>query len=186
MRPLLSNPDILWFDTLDSTNSEAERRFQELDNMSMIAAWNQTAGRGQGEHKWHSRPSENLTFSLVLKHRLPAGELRRINDYITGVLLEFLWSEGVKAHVKLPNDIWVNDKKIAGILIENNIEGTCVTGSIIGVGFNLNETVWPEDLPNPVSLCELTGKKYAPEEVLRRIQEICRKNRNILSGIPEG
>ncbi len=67
--------DIIWFDTLESTNSEARRRFSDLDNLSVIAASSQSAGRGQGAHVWCSEPGANLTFTVVLKFG-PDGGLR--------------------------------------------------------------------------------------------------------------
>jgi BirA family biotin operon repressor/biotin-[acetyl-CoA-carboxylase] ligase len=67
---------ILWFETLDSTNNEAQRRLDDLDNLSVLAAREQTAGRGQRGNRWHAAPGENLTFSLVFKpgFPLPAAE----------------------------------------------------------------------------------------------------------------
>lgn len=169
MAPFHAHAHIIWFESLDSTNRELRRRIDACDNLSIVAARTQTAGRGQGSHKWSSRPGENLTFSLLLrfgKGLLHARDEQIINDWITPVITDFLAGEGVEAWVKKPNDIWVNDKKIAGILIENILDGEYVSESIVGIGFNLNQTDWSEDLPNPVSLSQLTGKEYSPEAVL--------------------
>ena len=170
MAPFLTHARIKWYDITDSTNKELRRHIDALDNLSFVAAKSQVAGRGQGDHVWCSEAGANLTFSMLL--RFAPGELKArdeqlINALVTPVMLDFLASEGVEAWVKAPNDIWVKDKKIAGILVENILEGPYVRESIIGIGFNLNQTEWPSDLPNPVSLTQLTGRTYSPEKVLQ-------------------
>ena len=182
MIPTHTRDKIIWLESVDSTNDELRRRIHDLDNLSVVAARRQSAGRGQGDHKWHSRGGENLTFSILLRFTaLDTAHLQTINDFVTGVLLEFLASEGVQAWVKLPNDIWVGDRKIAGILIENILEGKRVAETVVGIGLNLNQTQWPSDLPNPVSLKELSGKEYPPERTLERISDLCKKNWNMFN-----
>lgn len=148
-----------------------------MDNLSVIAAVEQTAGRGQGTHTWHSTPGLNLTFSLLYKPAdLHVKDIIAITQAVTLGLRDYLLEKGVEARIKWPNDIWVGDKKICGILIENTLDGQKVRYSIIGIGFNLNETGWPPELPNPVSLKELTGRDYSPREELERLMEkICRR-----------
>ena len=165
-------PDIRWFGVLDSTNSELRRRLEGLDNLSVVAARRQTAGRGQGDHTWTSSPGRNLTFSILLRFpSLPASDILVITCIITLAIRDLLLDEGVEARIKWPNDIWVGDRKICGILIENIMDGDSVARSIVGVGLNLNQTSWPEDIPNPVSLKLLTGKVYSSKRVLRRLHE---------------
>lgn len=176
---MMKEPRTIWMDIVDSTNSETRRRIGGLGNLSVVAASRQTSGRGQGDHVWLSESGLNLTFSILLRFPgdgLPVGRLQLINDFITSSILDFLGEESVPARVKLPNDIWVGDKKICGILIENILDGSFVRESIVGVGLNLNQTQWPESLPNPVSLKELTGKEYPPEAALERISDFCKKN----------
>ena len=83
-----------------------------------------------------------------------------ITRITTLALLNYLKSKGIKARIKWPNDIWVEDKKICGILIENILDGRIIKNSIIGVGLNINEKNWPKELPNPISLSELTNTEY--------------------------
>ena len=143
-----------------------------LDNLSVVAARRQTAGRGQGDHTWTSSPGRNLTFSILLRFpSLPASDILVITCIITLAIRDLLLDEGVEARIKWPNDIWVGDRKICGILIENIMDGDSVARSIVGVGLNLNQTSWPEDIPNPVSLKLLTGKVYSSKRVLRRLHE---------------
>ena len=165
MTPSQRLTDILWLDITDSTNRYLREASGRCDNLSVVAAREQTAGRGQGTHTWHSLRGQNLLFSMIFKPvKLAASDIILITCATTLGLLDYLQDKGVKARIKWPNDIWVDDKKICGILIENKLDGDFVSQSIIGIGFNLNQTEWPEDLPNPVSLGQLTGKQYDLEE----------------------
>ena len=178
MEPQSAFRGIQWYEELDSTNNEAKRSLDGIDNLSVIAAVKQTAGRGRGGHSWISRPGENLTFSLVLKFApgaLPARDAVRITHFCTVSLCTFLETEGVTPRIKWPNDIWVGERKICGILIENSFSEGCVSSSIIGIGLNLNQKEFDPLLPNPSSLGLITGREYRPEEVLDSLYEIfCR------------
>ena len=170
---------ILWLDTAASTNSELRERMSGLENLSVVAARAQTAGRGQGTHTWHASPGQNLTFSILYRfegpYALAAADTLLITQVTTLALRDYLLGHGVQARIKWPNDIWVGERKICGILIENMLEGAAVRASIVGIGLNLNETGWPAELPNPVSLRELTGRVYDPGEELRRVQKEIRR-----------
>lgn len=167
--------DIIWYESLDSTNSELRRRISEFDNLSVIASRAQSAGRGQGTHSWHSTAGMNLTFSIVYKsYGLPVSEALLITCATTLGIRDYLLSKGVESRIKWPNDIWVGDRKICGILIENRLESTEILWSIVGIGLNLNETEWPKDLPNPVSLKDLTGINYdVDSELVSLHKKIC-------------
>lgn len=167
----------MWLHTTDSTNRALREASSRLDNLSVIATWEQTAGRGQGTHTWHSTPGQNLTFSLLFRPRdLGTEDIILITCGTTLGIRDYLLSRGVESRIKWPNDIWVQDRKICGILIENKLDGTRVEESIIGIGFNLNETRWPSDLPNPVSLKQLTGKDYDTRSELEAlVNQICRR-----------
>lgn len=169
------NCHIIRYECIDSTNIEARRCLDKLDNMSVLVADMQTAGRGQGDHKWHSRPGENLTFSVVARFGgssplapLEVRDSLLITQVITLALRLLLESYGLEVRIKWPNDIYIGDRKICGILIENVLSGSQVAASIIGVGLNVNQNVFPPDLPNPVSLSLLTGRNYELDEVLAR------------------
>ena len=173
---------IEWLDTTDSTNSELRRRLDSLDNLSVVAARFQTAGRGQGSHTWLSPEDENLTFSVLLKFGtdglpgLPASEAVRITQMATLSIRSYLLTEHIDSRIKWPNDIWVKDRKICGMLIENILDGKEVAYSIVGIGINLNQKTFDPALPNPVSLSQLTGKNYSLPVTLEDIyKEICRR-----------
>lgn len=189
MEPSDACAHILWLETADSTNSELRRRIAGLDNLSIIAAREQTAGRGQGTHTWFSTPGRNLTFSILYRfgdaYALAASDAILITQVTTLAIRDYLLGHGVRARIKWPNDIWVEDRKICGILIENTLESGMVRESIVGIGLNLNETGWPPELPNPVSLRELTGREYAPDAELTALEIEIRRRFGLLAS-PDG
>ena len=182
MKPRSAFSSIEWLETIDSTNSEAKRRSGALDNLSVLAAVEQTAGRGRGSHSWISIPGENLTFSVVLRFGqggiapLPASEAVRITHFCTLAVCDFLEAEGLKPRIKWPNDIWIAERKICGILIENSFSEGYLSEGIVGIGLNLNQTAFDLALPNPVSLQQLTGRQYEPAATLDELYKaICRR-----------
>jgi len=163
---------IIWLKSTDSTNNELRRRLDKSDNLTIVAAEMQSAGRGQGQHTWHSAPGQNLTFSILLRHPcLKASDALAVTSIMALGICDYLKTKGIDPWIKWPNDIWVGDKKICGILVENTVCSGLIDFSIIGVGLDLNQTDWPSDLPNPVSLKDLTGKEYDKYEELRQLSE---------------
>ena len=161
---------IKWFDELDSTSSELLRHIGDYDNLSVLAAVNQTAGRGQRGNRWFSAPGDNLTFSFLLRpEALPAREVMALTCFATLAVREALLKEGVPAVIKWPNDIYVGKRKICGMLVENGLEGADIAWSVIGIGINLNQTVFPGGVLNPTSLKRLTGKTYDPAAFLDKL-----------------
>ncbi len=159
--------------------------------MSVIAARFQTAGRGQGDHTWLSPKDENLTFSILIRFgedgipALPVADALRITYIATLSIRDFLSEEGIDSRIKWPNDIWVKDRKICGMLIENILDGSNVACSIIGIGINLNQTAFDPSLPNPVSLSMLTGRHYDLKTALEGLyKKICRRVSQL--GVPDG
>ena len=165
----------IWLQTTDSTNSEAHRVLADIDKLSVIAAYSQTAGRGQRGNRWTSAPGENLTFSIILKpveHNMGAvnaSDQFIITEIITLALAGYLKSKGIESKIKWPNDIYVADSKICGILIENVITGRNISRSIAGIGLNINQRRFLSDAPNPVSLAQLTGRTFPVDEIARSL-----------------
>ena len=160
--------DIIWLESVDSTNSEAKRRLSDIDNLSVLSSLSQSEGRGQKGNKWSSIPGENLTFSIVLKFDKPATDnsgafqiLAKDQFVLTEItslsIVEFLSRHGITAQIKWPNDIYVGDKKICGVLIENSLRGAHLSSSIIGIGLNINQRNFDVNLPNPTSMALETG-----------------------------
>ncbi len=167
-----------WHDSLDSTNSEALRRSAGLGHLTVIAARRQTAGRGQRGNRWLSAEGENLTFSIFLRFSgrgqadtagcpaLKASGQFFISEAAAIAQCRFLSRYGIQARIKWPNDIYAGDRKISGMLVENSLSGENVRTSVIGIGLNVNQTEFPPELPNPVSMALLTGEKYGIESLL--------------------
>ena len=175
--PMKEEVDILWLDEVDSTNNEALRHISELDNLSVIAAVHQTSGRGQRGNSWLTHAGKNMTFSMVVKFgdgALPPLEASRqfvLTRCVTLGVSDYLESEGIDCSVKWPNDIYVRNKKICGMLIENTLTDTFLTASVIGVGLNVNQNEFPPQLVNPVSMTMLTGKEY---DIRAELPKLCR------------
>lgn len=153
--------DFLLLEEVDSTNSYVSLHNAELADMTMVMAATQTAGRGQRGNSWESDPGKNLTFTLL--HR-PGDFLAKdqfsISEAVALAVHDYLAECGVESKVKWPNDIYVGDRKISGILIEHAVTGSKIEHSRIGVGLNLNQEVFRSDAPNPVSLYQITGKRF--------------------------
>lgn len=150
---MASKHDIMWLNRVNSTNEYVKMNIDTLDNMSVVAAFNQTEGKGQGDHTWTSEPGMNLTASIFLnKIAISPSQQKLISDITAESVVELLENHGIKAWIKPPNDIWVEDRKICGILIEHAVRGQSISHSIIGVGLNINQTTFPSELPNPTSM----------------------------------
>lgn len=130
----------------------------------------QTAGRGQQGNIWESEPGMNLLFSTIIyPHKLEAGQQFILSQIISLAIKETLDNETSDISIKWPNDIYWHEKKIAGILIENEIMGDYISQSIIGVGINLNQETFTSNAPNPVSLKQITGKTLEIRPFLEKI-----------------
>ena len=146
---------------------------EKLAEGSIVVTDNQTQGRGQASNAWESAPEANLTFSIILYPLLvKASEQFILSKVISLAVYDFI-SDFVSAgvSVKWPNDVYVDDKKIAGILIENFVTGEYLTKTIAGIGVNINQQQFESDAPNPVSLFQLTGKIYDLEDCLKALHE---------------
>lgn len=114
------------------------------------------------------KPAVQHAFPFSEKDRseLNTRDMLLITEMVTLGIRDYLLDNGISARIKWPNDIWVADKKICGILIENILDHDRISESIVGIGLDVNETQWPEYIPNPVSMKQLTGKTYDLEEEL--------------------
>ena len=153
------NHKIIWIDSIDSTNNEVKRNIDTFDNLSVLATYEQTSGRGQRGNIWLAETGMNLTFSIVIKYeqmqvRLKAADQFDISEITALSVIELLSENEIEAKIKWPNDIYVGDKKICGILIEHSSRGERLSYSIIGVGLNVNQVVFESSLPNPTSMCQ--------------------------------
>ena len=162
---MAQNLDIRWLKVTDSTNNRALEGIPTEKDRTTWAAEFQTAGRGQRGNTWKSAQAQNLMFSILLKPDfILAKDQFIISAIVTLGLEKYLKDKGVTAKIKWPNDIYVCDRKICGILIEHGISGEKLSTSVCGIGLNINQREFPKDLPNPTSLVlELERLGLKPE-----------------------
>ena len=152
-------------DETDSTN----RWLKDHGEGTMVVATDyQTAGKGCGSNAWESERGKNLTFSMLIHpDGIAAREQFRITEVVSVALCRTLQPYIYnKVEIKWPNDIYVGDRKLCGILIENRLQGNVIVDCIIGIGLNVNQRVFLSDAPNPVSMYQLTGQETDREALL--------------------
>ena len=173
-----SKHDIIWLQNIDSTNNEAKRHISELDNLSVVAALSQSDGRGQRGNSWQSEPERNLLFSVVLRLQVQAYDQFVISQMASLAVVDLLGEHDIEAKIKWPNDIYVGDKKICGILIENAVSGKWISHSIVGIGLNVNQRNFDVSIPNPTSMT----LSYPDKSEDFNLHDLLDEYMNILSG----
>jgi len=169
MDQLSEDRKIVRLEETESTNSYLKEllRTEHLEEGSVVVADFQTAGRGQMGNSWYSGKGDNLLFSLLIYPiEIPANEQFIISRTISLAIKNTLDQFTDDIRIKWPNDIYWKDRKIAGILIENSLQGKTIENSIIGIGLNLNQQVFPPELPNPVSLRQITATEQDKDYIL--------------------
>jgi len=177
---------ILFFENLPSTNTKAAilLKSNELPEGTVICTNYQLAGRGQKGNKWESENGKNLLISIVL---FPSKIIPSDQFYISMVVSLGI-SDFVKRYIqvcriKWPNDIYVNNDKIAGLLIENSIMGDQVENSIAGIGLNINQDKFLSDAPNPVSLKIITGINFDLTTCLNQlVSDLDKRYKQLIAG----
>jgi len=160
-------------DSIDSTNNYAMAMVQkgQASSGDIIFAKAQTAGRGRRGKVWKSKPGENIMQSLLLEMLwLPVQMQFRLSIAVSLGCLDF-FSHKIKENIKIkwPNDIYINDSKAGGILIENVIKGNLWQWAIIGIGLNINQVNFETTLFKANSLKKLTGKNYDVTELAKEL-----------------
>lgn len=156
--------NIVYTSETNSTNSlmrqmvEADASLREL---TLVYAGFQTSGRGQKGNLWQSERGKNICCSILLRPTsVPAAQQFVLSEAVSLGITDFLDRHHSGSLIKWPNDIYYGNHKVCGVLIENQIEGTSISFSIAGIGININQTHFPDDLPNPISLNHKTGIIY--------------------------
>ncbi|MDR2424167.1 MAG: biotin--[acetyl-CoA-carboxylase] ligase [Prevotellaceae bacterium] len=161
---------MIYYNRLPSSNTEAARLAVDgVEEGITVVCREQTAGRGQRENKWLTNPFENLTMSLVLRPSLAARELFLLSKAFSIAVIDSLSGFGVEARIKWPNDIYVENRKIAGILIEHSFKGNSLEYTVIGLGLNVRQTVFPPFDIVPTSIALETGIMHRPDDVLKTV-----------------
>lgn len=160
--------------TTDSTNNYAKTQIgaENWPEGTIIQAEYQTQGKGQIGNSWESEAGKNLLCSIVLTpHFLPILNQFLISKIVALSVAQVVGSFVGEVSIKWPNDIYVGEKKIAGILIENSLMGHRIEHSIAGIGLNINQERFLSAAPNPVSLFQLTGKNHPIEVLLNQFAD---------------
>ena len=158
--------------TLASTNDYLAELCKQgkAEEFYTVIAEDQTDGKGQRGNSWESEPGKNLTFSIVLyPTAIEANKQFHLSMLASIAIIDTLTDYTDGFSIKWPNDIYWHDKKICGILIENELEGQYLSQSIIGIGLNINQTEFLSSAPNPVSLYQIIGKEIDKDEVFSKI-----------------
>jgi len=178
---LFTGQEVVKLERVDSTNLYALGLLKEHPPAEGFAVWalEQFAGRGQRGNVWLVQPGANLTFSLILHPRfLPvSGQfwLTKITALAVADFVSYSLGKGFDVKIKWPNDIYVGNQKIAGILIENVLEGQTLKYSVVGIGMNVNQTAFDPAVPNATSLKLLSGKTFELEDCLNSIFALIEK-----------
>ena len=160
---------------IDSTNAYLQRQQSEADIRNwVVGADEQTAGKGMGNNGWESEVGKNLTFSLALDVSfLPAERQFLLSEAVPLGIIEVL--DGIlpaeKLSIKWPNDIFFENRKLAGILINSTIKANMMDVSIIGIGLNVNQIHFQDWPTHPISMKMISGKDYDLQPLLEQIAE---------------
>jgi BirA family transcriptional regulator, biotin operon repressor / biotin---[acetyl-CoA-carboxylase] ligase len=169
MRKITIGYPLIKLETVDSTNAYATQmlRTGQVTEGTVILAVNQTQGKGQGGNRWISEPGSNLLLSLILRPDFILAERQFfLSMCVSNAIQGFLEPVTSPVRIKWPNDILVQGRKIAGILIENTILNQNLHTSVVGIGLNVNQQDFPDDLPDAVSLRRATGMEYNLSDTL--------------------
>lgn len=173
---LFSAPSWLhYFDTIDSTNNYAMKLVETglAKHGEIIWAKHQLAGKGQRGKTWVDNEN-NLKFSLIINTLDIQHSLFSLNMMVAITLTNYLktiLADNCQVFVKWPNDIYINDKKAVGILIENSFRGMKWNFSVIGIGINLHQQSFSEDLPFATSLYNESGLSFSPFEIIQDFRQ---------------
>lgn len=167
---------------IDSTNRFLrELKDEQEDEMVVAVADFQTAGKGQGSHTWESEAGKNLLFSITVHPRwVPVRQ-----QFLLSMAGAIAIKEALETYVdgitlKWPNDVYWNDKKISGTLIETSIDSKGIKTCIFGIGINVNQEAFHSDAPNPVSLRQILGHEVDKDELLQKVIEGFRRYYELL------
>jgi birA, biotin-[acetyl-CoA-carboxylase] ligase region len=164
--------DIQFLDEIDSTNQYLINLIEseKIGENTSVACLHQTEGRGQKGNVWVSEINKNICYSIVIfPDYISARNQFVIAQAIALALKSFLDEYTKNISIKWPNDTYWNNRKIAGTLIENKLKGDLIEYSVIGIGININQEQFPEHLPNPVSLKQITGIEYNLKELIEKL-----------------
>jgi len=164
---------IIKLDTINSTNSYLKRlnETEFVKNKTVLVAKNQFCGKGQMQAKWQSESGKNLTFSVLYRFKsLKLSNQFYLNSAVSLAVYKAIFPIiGKNLTIKWPNDIMAGNKKLGGILIENTVKSGYISQSIIGIGLNVNQIIFPENLPKATALSIVLNKEFNLDIILNNI-----------------
>ncbi|MGQ1890003.1 biotin--[acetyl-CoA-carboxylase] ligase [Thermophagus sp. OGC60D27] len=169
-----SVPEIIQLNSIPSTSTHLKEllKQQTLTECSVVITNNQTAGRGQPGNSWESAPGKNLSFSIVLYPDMVAPAHQFIISKTISVALAVALGKLISPiEIKWPNDIYYNNKKLGGILIENSLNGNLISQSVVGIGININQINFSSTIPNPTSMKLISGKSWDLKNVFLQLYQ---------------
>lgn len=140
----------------------------------------QTQGKGLGSNKWVSHKGQNILISFIFQPPITIQNQFYFNQFFAISIFTFLSRYVDHLSIKWPNDIYVGNKKIAGILIEHTIQGSQLLSTIAGVGININQLQFDPTLPNPTSLAQITGKKFEINTLILELASVLEDQYNLI------
>ena len=161
------------FEEIDSTNTYLKKEYQNLDNLTFVTSDYQSSGHGRFDRKWSANKGDNVLLSYLIKDKDIIEHFSYISMFTAVVIVKYLEDKGLKnVSIKWPNDVYVNGKKIAGILLEGNVPNYVV----VGVGLNLNQTEFNDDLRHPATSLKLEKTDYNSSSLVESQEIIYRFN----------
>ncbi|HMD00553.1 MAG TPA: biotin--[acetyl-CoA-carboxylase] ligase [Ferruginibacter sp.] len=166
-------------DTVDSTNNYAMEKVREgtAEHGQAWFAREQTSGKGQRGRSWQSQGGKNIAMSIVFEPELPGiSDGFHLSAMVALTCHDFLTKyTDDECRIKWPNDLYWRDRKAGGILIENNYQGSEWKYAIVGIGINVNQTKFNDDIKNPVSFRQITGREFDAASLAEELYEMLMK-----------
>jgi BirA family biotin operon repressor/biotin-[acetyl-CoA-carboxylase] ligase len=160
-------------DICSSTNDVVKEWLSQCGEGHAVAvlSHDQLAGKGQRGRIWYSTPYESLLMSMGFKSFWPANRSVFTFQAVTATTIVQILREatGIPVVIKWPNDVYYRSRKLGGILTEAQCQGQKLWDVIVGLGLNLNQLQFPTELPNPISLRQITGLNYKAEELFHKL-----------------
>ena len=154
--------NVFKLNAINSTNLYLKELLQkkDLENFTIVMTEYQTSGKGQGLNIWYSEEGKNLLFSVLVKFDgLEIQKAPYLNYAISIAIYNVLNTYLNNVKIKWPNDIMAENKKVCGILIENTVRSAKINHSIIGIGLNVNQSIFPDNVKNATSIYSLLHQK---------------------------
>lgn len=175
---------VLYFEELASTNDKSFEliKSESVESGTIVYTDYQTKGRGQIGKYWESEKGKNLLLSLVLKKSGLEIENQFLISIFTSLAIKDLVQDSLNMNttIKWPNDIYIANHKICGILIQNSIMNKKINASVIGIGLNVNQIKFSPLLPNPCSCKSIAGMEFSLEEMLEQLTLLLKKYYDLL------